>query len=64
MFLFSITRSYANVESVFSQMNHLVNDKRNIMTTEPVSAELKIRFNANLTCANMYKYIYHQTRIY
>ena len=57
MFLFPIPCSNAYVESVFSQMKHLVNDKRNCMTTELVSAELKIRLNANLTCANMYKYI-------
>ena len=45
------------VEFVFSQMKHLVNDKRNCMTTKLVSAELKIRLNATLPCANMYRYI-------
>ena len=56
-FLFSIPCSNAYVESVFSQMKNLVNDKRNCMTTELVSAELKIRLNATLPCADMYKYI-------
>jgi hypothetical protein len=55
--LFSIPCSNAYVESVFSQMKHLLNDKRNWMTTELVSAEIEIRLNANLTRANMYKYI-------
>ena len=56
-FLFSLPCSNAYVETVFSQMKHLVNDKRNRMTTELVSAELKIRLNATLQCADMYKYI-------
>ncbi|CAF0793632.1 unnamed protein product [Adineta steineri] len=34
-----------------------VNDKRNSMTTKPVSAEVKLRWNATLKCADMYKYI-------
>jgi hypothetical protein len=38
-------------------MKHLVNDKRNCMTTELVVAELKIRLNAVVPCADMYKYI-------
>jgi hypothetical protein len=38
-------------------MKHLVNDKRNCMTTELVAAELKIRLNAVIPGADMYKYI-------
>ena len=56
-FLFSSPCSNAYVESVFSQMKHLVNDKRNCMTTKLVTVELKIRLNATLKCTDMYKYI-------
>jgi hypothetical protein len=44
-------------QSVFSQRKHLVNDKRNCRTTELIAAELNIRLNAVLPCADMYKYI-------
>ncbi len=47
----------AYVDSVFSQMKHLFNDRRNFMTAELVSAELKIRLNATLSCTKMYKYM-------
>ncbi len=52
----------AYVDSVFSQMKHLFNDRRNSMTTELVSAELKIRLNATLSCTEMYKYILYKPR--
>jgi hypothetical protein len=54
-FLYSLPCSNAYVESVFSQMKHLWNDTRNRMTTELISAELKIRLNATLSCTDMYK---------
>jgi hypothetical protein len=44
-------------QPVFSQMKHLVNAKWNCMTTELVAAELKIRLNTVLSCADMYRYI-------
>ncbi|CAF1396996.1 unnamed protein product [Rotaria sp. Silwood1] len=56
-FLYSLPCSNAFVESVFSQMKHLLNDRRKRMTNELVSAELKIRFNSTLSCTEMYKYI-------
>jgi hypothetical protein len=43
----------AYVELVFSQMKHLFNDRRNSMTTELVSAELKLPYHA-LRCINIY----------
>ncbi|CAF1020804.1 unnamed protein product [Rotaria sp. Silwood1] len=49
--------SNAYVESAFSQMKHLLNDKRSRMTTELISAELKIRLNSTLSCTELYKYI-------
>ncbi|CAF3173316.1 unnamed protein product [Rotaria sp. Silwood2] len=56
-FLYSLPCSNAFVESVFSQMKHLLNDRRKRMTNELVSVELKIRFNSTLSCTEMYKYI-------
>ncbi len=56
-FLFSLPCSNAYVESAFSQLKHLYNDKRNRMTTELISAELKIRLNSSLPCIEMYKHI-------
>ncbi|CAF3640460.1 unnamed protein product, partial [Rotaria socialis] len=45
-FLFSIPCSNAYVESVFSIMKHLYDDKRNRMSTELIQAELQIRLNS------------------
>jgi hypothetical protein len=42
------------VESVFSIMKHLWDDKRNRMSTELVAAELKIRLNSSLSCTETY----------
>ena len=56
-FLYSLPCSNAYVESVFSQMKHLFSDSRNCMSTELVSAELKIRLNSTLSCTEKYKYI-------
>ncbi|CAF1359389.1 unnamed protein product [Rotaria magnacalcarata] len=53
-FLFSIPCSNAFVESVFSAMKHLYDDKRNRMSTKLVAAELKIRFNSFLSCTEVY----------
>ena len=55
--MYSLPCSNAYVESVFSQMKHLFNEARNRMTTELVSAELKIRLNSTLSCTEMYKHI-------
>ncbi|CAF2869534.1 unnamed protein product [Rotaria sp. Silwood2] len=47
----------AYVESAFSQLKYLCNDKRNCMTIELLSAELKIRLNSSLSCIEMYKHV-------
>ncbi|CAF4047485.1 unnamed protein product [Rotaria sordida] len=56
-FLHSLPCSNAYVESAFSHMKHLLNDRRSCMTTELISAELKIRLNSTLSCTELYKYI-------
>jgi hypothetical protein len=56
-FLYSLPCSNAYVESVFSQMKHLFNDKRNRMTVELISAELKIRLNATSSCIDMFQFV-------
>jgi hAT family C-terminal dimerisation region len=56
-FLYSLPCSNAYVESAFSHMKHLINDRRGSMTTELVSAELKIRLNSTLSCTELYKYL-------
>ncbi len=38
-------------------MKHLINDKGSSMTTELVSAELKIRLTSTLSCTELYKYL-------
>jgi len=55
-FLFSIPCSNAFVESVFSAMKHLYDDKRNRMSMKLVAAELKIRFNSSLSCTEIYNF--------
>ncbi|CAF4521252.1 unnamed protein product, partial [Rotaria sp. Silwood2] len=39
-----------DVESALSQMKHLLNDRKNCMTTELISIALKIRLNSVLLC--------------
>ncbi len=56
-FLYSLPCSNAYVESAFSRMKFLLNDKRNYMTTELISAESKILLNSTLSCTVMYKHI-------
>ncbi|CAF1304803.1 unnamed protein product [Rotaria sordida] len=56
-FLYSLPCSNAYVESAFSHMKHLLNDRRSCMTTELISAELKIRLNSTLSSTELYKYI-------
>jgi hypothetical protein len=55
-FLFSIPCSNAYVESVFSKLKHLYDDKRNRMSTELIRAELQIRLNSSLRCTQAYEY--------
>ncbi len=38
-------------------MKHLINDKGSSMTTELVSAELKIRLTSTLSCTELYEYL-------
>ncbi|CAF3066045.1 unnamed protein product [Rotaria sp. Silwood2] len=56
-FLYSLPCSNAYVESAFSQLKYLCNDKRNCMTIDLLSAELKIRLNSSLSCIEMYKHV-------
>ena len=56
-FLHSLPCSNAYVESAFSQLKYLCNDKRNCTKTELISAELKIRLNSSLSCIEMYKHL-------
>jgi hypothetical protein len=55
-FLFSIPCSNAYVESVFSTMKHLFDDRRNRMSTELIRAELQIRLNSSLLCTEAYEH--------
>ena len=55
--MYSLPCSNAYVGSAFSQMKFFLNDERNCMTTEHISAELKIRLNSTLSCTEMYKHI-------
>ncbi|CAF1150096.1 unnamed protein product [Adineta steineri] len=56
-FLYSLPCSNAYVESAFSQLKFLCNDKRNCMTTELISAELKIRLNSSFSCIEIFKHV-------
>ena len=55
-FLFSIPCSNAFVESVFSAMKHLYDDKRNRMSMKLVAVELKFRFNSFLSCTEIFNF--------
>ena len=55
-FLYSIPANNAYVEDVFSEMKHLVNDYRNRMSLNPITAELQIRQNTSLSYSDIYKY--------
>ncbi len=44
------------MESVFSKLKHLYDDKRNRMSTELIRAELQIRLNSSLCCTQAYEY--------
>ncbi len=44
------------MESVFSKLKHLYDDKRNRMSTELIRAELQIRLNSSLRCTQAYEY--------
>ncbi|CAF1454086.1 unnamed protein product, partial [Didymodactylos carnosus] len=52
----SSSSSSSSQKSVFSQMKYLVDDRRNRMSTELISAELKIRLNAQISCSDIYSY--------
>jgi hypothetical protein len=54
-FLYSIPASNAYVESIFSEMKHLLNDYRNRMSMDLIAAELQIRRNTSLSITDMYK---------
>ncbi|CAF2955561.1 unnamed protein product [Rotaria sp. Silwood2] len=56
-FLFSIPCSYTCVESVFLTMKYLSNDKRNRMSTELITTELKARLNSSLSCSKIYYFL-------
>ncbi|CAF4653234.1 unnamed protein product [Rotaria socialis] len=56
-FLYSIPASNAYVESIFSDMKHLLSDSRNRMSVDLVSAELQIRRNSSLSCTDMHQYL-------
>jgi hypothetical protein len=56
IFYFSIPCSNAFVESIFSTMKHLYDDKRNRLSTKLIAAELKIRLNSSLLCTEAYDF--------
>ena len=52
--------SNAFVESIFGNMNHLWSDYRNRMDIELLEAELQIRKNSSIPCANFYNFLLTQ----
>jgi hypothetical protein len=56
----SIPCSNAYVEGIFSQMKHCWTASRNLMSTELVSAELKIRLNSRISCTDFFEHILDQ----
>ncbi|CAF3733367.1 unnamed protein product [Rotaria socialis] len=56
-FLYSIPASNVYVESIFSDMKHLLSDSRNRISVDLVSAELQIRRNSSLSCTDMHQYL-------
>jgi hypothetical protein len=62
-FLFSILCSNPNVESVFSTMKHLCNDKQNRMLIELIAAQLKIHLNLSLPCTDACAFFIETTTV-
>jgi len=60
-YVLSIPCSNAYVEGIFSQMKHCWTASRNLMSTELVSAELKIRMNSRISCTDFFEHILGQT---
>ncbi|CAF2878314.1 unnamed protein product [Rotaria sp. Silwood2] len=62
-FLYSIPASNAYVESIFSDMKHLLNDSRNRMSVDSIAAELQIRRNSSWSCTDMHKHLLSQKEL-
>ena len=60
-YVLSIPCSNAYVEGILSQMKHCWTASRNLMSTELVSAELKIRMNSRISCTDFFERILGQT---
>ena len=56
-FLYSMPASNAYVECIFSDMKLLLNDSRNRMSVESMTAELQIRRNSSISCTNIHKHL-------
>ena len=56
-FLYSLRCINAYVESAFSKLKHLLNDKKNCMKTKFISHHLKIRLNSTLPSIQIYEYL-------
>ena len=56
-YVFRIPCRNGFAKTIFSHMNHLWSNYRNKMDIEPVEAELQIRKNSDIPCAQLFKFI-------
>ena len=55
--------SNAYVEWIFSDMKLLLNDSRNRMSVESITAELQIRRNSSISCTDIHKHLLLQKEL-
>jgi hypothetical protein len=55
-YVYSIPCSNAFAEGVFSHMKHAWTPSRNLLSTDTIAAELKIRLNSKMKCEHFYSY--------
>ncbi|CAF1427499.1 unnamed protein product [Rotaria magnacalcarata] len=62
-YVYSIPCSNAFAEGVFSHMKHSWTPSRNLMSTETIAAELKIRLNSKMKCEDFYSFAQSQPEL-
>jgi len=62
-YVYSIPCSNAFAEGVFSHMKHAWTPNRNLMSTDTIAAELKIRLNSKMKCEDFYSFAQSQPEL-
>ena len=62
-YVYSIPCSNAFAEGVFSHMKHAWTPSRNLLSTDTIAAELKIRLNSKMKCEDFYSFAQSQPEL-